>query len=88
MPFDLAPYNKMFANLLRLSGRSDANIEALLGIEGFQVASEETRYEEGMAIETTTRVAELTEKEPPPDAYAVPEGATAKEMLSLQDLRN
>jgi hypothetical protein len=81
-------FDKMFVNLLTLSGLSEDYIEAMLGIEGLQVATEETRYQEGKAIETTTRVVEWVEKEPPAEAYAIPEGATAKEMLSLQDLRN
>lgn len=88
LPFSEEAYDKMFGNMLKLSGLSDAYIEQLLAIEGFQMATEETRYQEGMAIETATRVVEMVEKEAPADAYAVPEGATAKEMLSLQDLRN
>jgi hypothetical protein len=88
LPFSEAAFDKMYANLLRLGGLNDAYVDALLAMEGFQVATEETLYQEGLAIRTETRVAEMSEKEPPPDAYAVPEGATAKEMLSLQDLRN
>jgi len=56
------------------------------GIEGFQIANEETTYAEGMAITTTNKVVEMTEKEPPPDVFAIPEGCTKKETLSLQDL--
>lgn len=88
LPFSEEAYDKMFANMLKLSGLSDGYVEQLVGIDGFQMATEETQYQEGMAIETLTNVVQMVEKEPPADAYAVPEGATAKEMLSLQDLRN
>jgi len=88
LPFAEESFDKMYVNLLKLGGLNDAYVEALLAMEGFQVAREETLYQEGMAIRTEARVAEMAQKEPPPEAYAVPEGATAKEMLSLQDLRN
>lgn len=88
LPFSEAAFEKMYVNLLELGGLGDDYVERLLAMEGFQVATEETLYQEGMAIKTETRVVEMDEREPPPEAYAVPEGATAKEMLSLQDLRN
>lgn len=88
LPFSEEAFDKMFVNMLKLNGLADSYVEQLLTIQGFQVATEETTYQEGMAIGTTTRVVEMVEKEPPADVYAVPEGATAKEILSLQELRN
>jgi len=86
VPFDLAKFDVFVLNLLKLNNLADGYIEKMQGIEGFQIANEETTYAEGMAITTTNKVVEMTEKEPPPDVFAIPEGCTKKETLSLQDL--
>jgi hypothetical protein len=87
VPFDVKKYNQMFSNLGKLSNLSDEYLGKLVAIPGFQVASEETRYQDGTPIRTTTSVVEMAQKEPPADAYALPEGATRKDALTLQDLR-
>jgi hypothetical protein len=86
VPFDLAKFNALSVNLFKLGNLADGYIEKLSGIEGFQIANEETTYAEGMAITTTNKVVEMAEKEAPPDVFAIPEGCTKKETLSLQDL--
>jgi hypothetical protein len=87
VPFDLTAFRKMFVQLAKLQNLGDEYLGLLLEIDGFQVASEETRYDEGQAVRTETRVKEITVKDPPVDAYAVPEGFTKKDKLTLQDLR-
>lgn len=87
VPFDVEQFNAMFGVLRQLGNLSDEYQKRLEEVKGFQVASEQTRYNEGTAITTTDRVVEMTQKEPPADAYAVPEGCTKKETLSLQDLQ-
>jgi hypothetical protein len=86
VPFDLAKVNELFFSLRKLGNLADGYIEKLQSIKGFQIANEETTYAEGIAIKTTNKVAEMADKEPPPDVFAIPEGCTKKETLSLQDL--
>jgi hypothetical protein len=86
VPFDLKTFNLMFANLGRLSNLDEAYLKQLLAVEGFQVATDEVRYAEGLAITTTIRMVDLTVAEPPPEAYAVPADCEKKEQLSMQDL--
>lgn len=86
VPFDHEKFNALFFNLLKLSNLADDYIGKIKAIKGFQVANEETTYAEGMALTTTTKVVEMAEKEPPADIYAIPEGCTKKETLSLEDM--
>ena len=85
------PRFKSHINALRfcqVQNLSDGYIEQLQAIEGFEVASAETSYQEGLAIRTTRKVVALEAKEPPDGAYAVPDGCTKKDKLTLDDLRN
>jgi hypothetical protein len=86
VPFDHEKFNALFFNLLKLSNLADDYIGKIKAIKGFQVANEETTYAEGMALTTTTKVVEMVEKEPPADIFAIPEGCTKKETLSLEDM--
>jgi hypothetical protein len=86
VPFDLKTFGLMFANLGRLGNLEDGYLEQLVAIEGFQLATDEVRYAEGLAITTTIRVVDISVAEPPPEAYAVPAGCEKKEQLSMQDL--
>jgi hypothetical protein len=86
VPFDLEKFDTMLSNLLKLNNLEKSYGEKTLAIEGFQIATEETTYAEGIAIKTTTKVVEMSEVEPPADVYALPEGCTKKETLSLQDM--
>jgi len=88
VPFDLQKFNKLFTSMLTLANFSDDYMQQVSSISGFEVASTETRYQESVVVETTSKLVELVEKEPPPDAYATPEGCTRKDLLTLQDLRN
>lgn len=87
VPCDLDTLNQMTRHLLALSNFSDELITELLTIRGLRIAADSTRYNEGMAITTTERVVVLEEKEAPAGTYAVPEGGTKKEALTLADLR-
>jgi len=87
VPFKLKKFNEMFRVLVELGNFADDYADRVLAVDGFRVATEETRYDEGNAIKTTETVVEMTEKKPPEDAYAVPEGCTKKELLTLQDLQ-
>jgi hypothetical protein len=86
VPFDLEKFDAMLANILKLNNLEAGYGEKMLAIEGFQIATEETTYAEGIAIKTTTKVVEMGEAEPPADVYALPEGCTKKEVLTLQDM--
>jgi hypothetical protein len=86
VPFDLAKFDALFGNLLKLNRFSDEYMEKYKKIKGFMIASEETTYAEGLAITTVGKVVEMTEKEPPADLYAIPEDCEKKEILSLQDM--
>jgi hypothetical protein len=86
VPFDLEKFDAMFSNLITLENFEEDYGEQVLAIGGFRIATEETTYAEGIAIKTTTKVVDMTEAEPPTDAYALPEGCTRKETLSLQDM--
>jgi hypothetical protein len=87
VPFDLEKLKGKLATLSSIGNLSDEYTKQRLAISGFEVASEETTYNEGVAVTTKTSVVEMIEKEPPPEAYAVPEGATKKDTLTLADLR-
>lgn len=86
VPFDLKTFDVMFANLGRLGNLDEGYLQQLQAIEGFQVATVETRYAEGLAITTTIRVVDISVAEPPPEAYAVPADCEKKELLTMQDL--
>jgi hypothetical protein len=86
VPFDLEKFETMMSNLLKLNNLEAGYGEKMLAIEGFQIATEETTYAEGIAIKTTSKVVEMGEAEPPADVYAIPEGCTKKEVLTLQDM--
>lgn len=86
VPFDLEKFNTMLANLLILNNLEAGYGEKMQAIGGFQIATEETTYAEGIAIKTTSKVVEMGEAEPPADVYTIPEGCTKKEILTLQDM--
>jgi hypothetical protein len=86
VPFDLAKFNKLAANLLKLNNLADDYFENMRKIEGFPLAAEETTYAEGMAITTVSKVVEMADKEVPAEIFSIPEGCTKKETLSLQDM--
>ncbi len=86
VPFDLEQFDAMFGELIKLNNLEAGYGEKMLAIEGFQIATEETTYAEGIAIKTTTRVVEMSDAEPAADVYALPEGCTKKETLTLQDM--
>ena len=88
VPFDLEKFNKLFKSMLALANMDDGYMRQVSSISGFEVASTETRFQESVAVVTTSKLVELAEKDPPPDAYATPEGCTKKDLLTLQDLRN
>jgi hypothetical protein len=88
VPFDVKKYTEMMANMRVLSNLDDDYVEQMAAIVGFEVGVTETTYRESVAVETTTKTVELVEKEPPADAYGVPEGSTKKDLLTLADLRN
>ena len=47
LPFSEEAFDKMFVNMLKLSGLADSYIERVLAIDGFQVATEETHVPGG-----------------------------------------
>jgi len=87
VPFDLEKLKGKLATLSSIGNLSDDYAKKRMAVSGFEVASEETTYNEGVAVTTTTTVVEMIEKEPPPEAYGVPEGCTKKDTLTLADLR-
>jgi len=88
VPFDLKAFDTMYANMRKLGNFSDDYMEQLSLIRGFEMAGEQTSFNESVAVTTTSSVVELTEKDPAPGTYSVPDGCTEKELLTLQDLRN
>jgi len=87
VPFDMAEFETMFVSLAALNNLSAEYTRQILAVGGFQVATEEVWYDEAQPVRTTTRVVEMKVMDPPAGIYAVPEGFTKKDKLSLQDLQ-
>lgn len=86
VPFDLEKLDALLVNLLKLNNLQAGYEEKVQAMDGFQIASEETTYAEGIAIKATSKVVEMSETDPPADVYTLPEGCTKKEVLTLQDM--
>lgn len=85
-PLDLNMY-KQIRTVLRQLRNYDENLVSELGkIEGFQIASETITYVKGFGYQSTERVTDMSEKDPPADIYSVPSGYTKKEALTWEDL--
>ncbi len=70
--------------LMRLS--EDA-LKEMTKIEGFQIRTEATMSFMGSDVKSWTEVIEIAEKSAPEGTYAVPEGYTKKDRVSMTDLR-
>jgi len=88
VPFDLKKYAYMRTNLHILRNFSDNLIAELNKVQGFSIASETLFYPKGFSVKSTAEVVEMSVKAPPAGIYAVPDGYTIKEKLTMQDLRN
>ncbi|MGB8953206.1 MAG: DUF4412 domain-containing protein [Candidatus Aminicenantales bacterium] len=89
VPFDLNKYlTQMYGAVLKGQMRlDDASVKEMMKIKGFQIASELNANIMGAKIRTTTEVLEISKKNPPAGAYAVPAGYTKKDKLDMQDLQ-
>jgi hypothetical protein len=53
-------------------------------IDGFELLSEGIRYAEGQAINSSRKVVEMGEKDPPPDVYSVSNDYRKKDKISVR----
>ena len=88
VPFDCRAFAEMRVVLEQIGNLGDDYIELRRGIEGFQLAADETMYVEGIPIKTTMSVTEFSEQDPPEGIYAVPEGFVKKDLLTLAEVRS
>ncbi len=87
LPLDWKSFEEMNAVFLRLRNTGPEYAEALGGVKGYPILSDGDRFIKGFSVKTTEEVVEILEKDPPPGAYAVPDGFTKKEKLTIQDIR-
>ena len=57
-------------------------------MEGLPVASDGVIYQKGFSVDTNEELIEMFEEDAPAEVYAVPEGYTKKDQLTIQDLRS
>jgi hypothetical protein len=87
LPFDMNKYRDLVFNIYRWRNYSDELIEEMKKIDGFRITAESLFYPKGFSVKTTTEVTEISQKEPPPGIYSVPQGFTKKERFTLPELR-
>lgn len=87
LPFDMNKYRVLVFNIYRLRNYSDELLEEMNKIDGFRIAAESLFYPKGFSVKSTTEVLEISQKEPPPGIYSVPEGFTKKERFTVPELR-
>jgi hypothetical protein len=87
-PIDMAAYAEMVVELGKLRNFGDELIEETKKMEGLPVESSGVVYQKGFSVNTSDSLIEMFEGDPPADAYAVPEGYTKKDQLTIQDLRS
>ncbi|NIM14370.1 MAG: DUF4412 domain-containing protein [Candidatus Aminicenantes bacterium] len=87
LPFDMNKYRDLLFNIYRLRNYSDELLEEMKKIDGFRIAAESLYYPKGFSVKTTTEVTEISQKEPPPGIYSVPQGFTKKEKFTIPELR-
>ena len=85
--FNLDKYRDLLFNVFRLRNYSDELLEEMKKIDGFRIAAESLFYPKGFGVKTTTEVVEMSQKEPPPGIYSVPQGFTKKERFTIPELR-
>ena len=87
VPFDLNTYGEIIAILRQLMNYNGEFVNEMAKAKGFLITLEMTTYVKGFGYQTTERVTEISEKEPPAGVYAAPKGYTEKEELSREDLQ-
>jgi hypothetical protein len=87
-PIDMAAYTEMMVELGKLRNFSDELIEETKKMEGLPVSSDGVIYQKGFSVNTTDELIEMFEDDAPDGTYAVPEGYTKKDQLTIQDLRS
>jgi hypothetical protein len=87
LPFDMDKYRDLVFNIYRLRNYSDELLDEMKKIDGYRIAAESLFYPKGFSVKTTTEVTEISQKEPPPGIYSVPQGFTKKERFTIPELR-
>lgn len=76
---DLEAYHGMARQMLSLQPGADELVAEMSKIEGFPILQETTVDLAGSTVTTREELVSVEEKEPPADAYGVPEGYTESE---------
>lgn len=86
LPRAAAAFATVAPDIFKLRNYSDELSAELLKMGGFLMLEETLNYRQGMSYKSTDRVVEVREREPPDDAYTLPEWFEKKKRLSRADL--
>jgi len=87
LPIDLDAYTAMMNHLGVLRSYHVDYIKELGKMHGVPVSSEAVNYRKGFSFNSNEELLDAFEGDPPAGVYAVPEGYTKKEQITMQDLR-
>ena len=86
LSFDLKMHELMLENLRKMFNRDEKYRKELKKIKGIQMRLETTQKHNGNTVRHVDEIVEISDKEPPEDAYSVPSKYTKKEKLINTDL--
>jgi len=88
VPFDLAKFGKLYANLMKAQMRlDDASVAEMQKVKGYWISSETSMDMMGAKIHSTSEVLEISKKPAAAGVYSVPAGYAKKDKLSMQDMQ-
>lgn len=84
IPFDGQMASEYIGLLCKFSNFGEDLLEQVMAIDGFELLSEGVRYAEGQAINSSRKVVEMEEKDPPHDVYTVTNDYRKKDKISVR----